>query len=58
MVLLGLSRQGEAWGGSALKNNHSPATLGRQMLWFAGLWIAGVMTVSAVAFVIKLGLGI
>lgn len=28
--------------------------LGRRLLWFVGLWAAGVATVSAVAFLLKL----
>lgn len=29
----------------------------KKLLWFAGLWLAGVATVGAVALVIKLALG-
>ncbi len=29
----------------------------KKLLWFAGLWLAGVATVGAVAMVIKLMLG-
>ncbi len=29
----------------------------KKLLWFAGLWLAGVATVGAVAIVIKLMLG-
>lgn len=29
----------------------------KKLLWFAGLWLAGVSTVGAVAMVIKLALG-
>jgi hypothetical protein len=32
-------------------------TLGRRLLWFAVLWIAGVATVAAVGLVIKLMIG-
>ena len=30
--------------------------LGRRLLWFVGLWAAGVLTVGAVAWVIRLWL--
>lgn len=29
----------------------------KKLMWFAGLWLAGVATVGAVAMVIKLALG-
>jgi hypothetical protein len=29
----------------------------RRLLWFAGLWAAGVLAVAAVGFAIKLALG-
>jgi hypothetical protein len=32
-------------------------TLGRRLLWFVTLWIAGVATVAAVGLVIKLMIG-
>ena len=35
---------------------HRPS-LRERLLWFAGLWVAGVLTVAAVAFIIKLMLG-
>ena len=28
--------------------------LGRRLLWFVGLWVAGVLAVTAVGFVIRL----
>jgi hypothetical protein len=31
--------------------------MARKLLWFAGLWLAGVAAVGAVALVIKLMLG-
>jgi hypothetical protein len=31
--------------------------LARRLLWFAGLWLAGVLAVGAIALVIKLMLG-
>lgn len=31
--------------------------LGRQLLWFAGLWAAGVLAVAVVGYAIKLALG-
>jgi hypothetical protein len=31
--------------------------LGRKLLWFVGLWLAGVAAVSAVGLAIKLVLG-
>ena len=30
----------------------------RRALWFIGLWLAGLLAVTAVAFVIRLALGI
>ena len=30
---------------------------GRKLLWFAGLWVAGVAAVTLVGLVIKLALG-
>lgn len=32
-------------------------SLGRKLLWFVALWMAGVLTVTAVGFVIKLAIG-
>lgn len=31
--------------------------LGRKLIWFAGLWLAGVVTVTLVGLVIKFWLG-
>jgi hypothetical protein len=31
---------------------------GRRLLWFVGLWAAGVLAVGAVALLIKLALGV
>lgn len=31
--------------------------LGRQLLWFAGLWVAGVLMVAIVGYAIKIVLG-
>ncbi|MBR1137844.1 MULTISPECIES: DUF2474 domain-containing protein [Bradyrhizobium] len=31
-----------------------PAPLAWRLAWFAGLWLAGVATVAAVAFVLRL----
>jgi hypothetical protein len=31
----------------------SRRTLGTRLLWFAGLWLAGVLAVGAVAFLIR-----
>jgi hypothetical protein len=33
------------------------ATLPRRLLWFAGLWLAGVLVVLALSLAIKLVLG-
>ena len=33
------------------------SALGRRLLWFAGLWLAGVAAVSVVGLAIKLALG-
>jgi hypothetical protein len=33
-------------------------TRGRRLLWFIGLWAAGVLAVGAVALIIKLALGV
>lgn len=30
---------------------------GRRLLWFAGLWAGGVLTVTIVGFAIKLAIG-
>ena len=30
---------------------------GRRLLWFAGLWLAGVLVVGSVGYLIKLALG-
>lgn len=30
--------------------------MGRKLAWFVGLWVAGVVTVSVVAFAIRLAL--
>lgn len=32
-------------------------SVGRKLLWFVALWMAGVLTVTAVGFVIKLAIG-
>ncbi|HZR90502.1 MAG TPA: DUF2474 domain-containing protein [Bradyrhizobium sp.] len=32
------------------------APLGRRLLWFAGLWLAGVGSVTAIAFILRLWL--
>jgi preprotein translocase subunit Sss1 len=31
--------------------------MGRRLLWFAGLWLAGVLVVASVGFAIKLIIG-
>jgi hypothetical protein len=31
--------------------------MAKKLLWFAGLWLAGVATVGALAIIIKLALG-
>ena len=31
--------------------------MGRRLLWFAGLWLAGVLVVSSVGYAIKLVIG-
>lgn len=31
--------------------------MGRKLLWFAGLWLAGVLVVASVGFAIKLVIG-
>lgn len=31
--------------------------MGKRLLWFVGLWAAGVLTVTAVGLAIKLALG-
>ena len=31
--------------------------MGRRLLWFAGLWLAGVLVVASVGFAIKLVVG-
>ena len=31
--------------------------MAKKLMWFAGLWLAGVATVGAVALVIKMALG-
>jgi len=31
--------------------------LGRKLLWFVALWMAGVLAVTAIGFVIKLAIG-
>ena len=30
---------------------------GRRLLWFAGLWLAGVLVVASVGYLIKLAIG-
>jgi hypothetical protein len=35
----------------------APGTRRRRLLWFVGLWAAGVLTVGAVGYAIKLALG-
>lgn len=36
----------------------SSASLPRRLAWFAGLWLAGVAVVAAVAWAIRLALGL
>jgi hypothetical protein len=31
--------------------------MGRKLLWFAGLWLAGVLVVASVGYLIKLAIG-
>ena len=31
--------------------------MGRRLLWFAGLWLAGVLVVAFVSYAIKLAIG-
>jgi hypothetical protein len=31
--------------------------MGRRLMWFAGLWLAGVLAVASVGFAIKLVIG-
>jgi hypothetical protein len=31
--------------------------LGRKLLWFVALWVAGVLAVAALGFIIKLAIG-
>jgi hypothetical protein len=33
-------------------------SLARRLAWFAGLWVAGVLSVALVGLVIRLGLGV
>lgn len=33
--------------------NHSARGLGSRLLWFAALWLAGVLAVGAIAFLIR-----
>lgn len=42
----------------AQPSQHQPDTtpLGRRLLWFAALWLAGVGTVAAVAYLLRLWL--
>jgi hypothetical protein len=37
-------------------NNEAPGPLWLRLLWFAGLWAAGVACVAAVGYVIRLWL--
>jgi hypothetical protein len=32
--------------------------LGNRLLWFAGLWLASVLTLAAIAYAIRLALGL
>lgn len=32
------------------------SSVGKRLLWFVGLWAAGVLTTSAIAFIIRLWL--
>jgi len=32
--------------------------MGRRLLWFFGLWLAGVLTVAGVAYLVRLGMGL
>jgi hypothetical protein len=32
----------------------APPPIAKRLVWFVGLWIAGVLAVSAVAFIIRL----
>lgn len=32
------------------------APLGKRLLWFAGLWLAGVATIAVIGYAIKLAL--
>lgn len=38
---------------TAGSGNHDTGGLGTRLLWFAALWLAGVMAVGAVAFLIR-----
>ncbi|SOC44776.1 leucine-rich single-pass membrane protein 1 [Shinella sumterensis] len=31
--------------------------IGRRFIWFVGLWVAGVLTITLVGFAIKLAIG-
>jgi hypothetical protein len=31
--------------------------LGSRLLWFVGLWVAGVLTITVIGYAIKLALG-
>jgi hypothetical protein len=31
--------------------------MGRRLLWFAGLWLAGVLLVASISYLIKLAIG-
>lgn len=33
------------------------AGLGRRLAWFLGLWLGGVLSVAALAYLIRLGMG-
>jgi hypothetical protein len=35
----------------------APPRLASRLAWFVGLWLAGVLTVTAVGYAIKLALG-
>ncbi|MEQ8226982.1 MAG: DUF2474 family protein [Rhodospirillales bacterium] len=45
---MGVPRQGRPVGGISLK----PGL--KRLAWFAGLWVAGVATLGAIAYVIRL----
>ena len=38
--------------------DRAPRSLSRRLAWFVGLWIAGVAVIAAIAYLIRLALGL